>query len=537
MSSSYQVVPRKRGLSLRLAAVMAVVFAMLVAPTAQAANATNINIKVPNAYSIAGTIRDNVGAVLPNASIFAYSTIGSGSAQTDSTGKYKILGLVAGSYTVQVLAPSTKNLVDGYYTTANASHFTVAAASATKVAVSPTVPNKTGIDIKLPSGYTITGTITSTGGTPIPNVSVSAFGVSNDSTTTNATGKYTVRGLAAGAYKLAVSPSGNTSYLTGFYSTANANRFVIAPASASNIAVGPNKTANIKIPVGFTISGTITNTTGVALVGVSVRAYTASYSREVATDAAGKYQVKGLAAGNYKLSLGPDSSSVYMDGFFTSANANRFTSSAAGATVLTVGPHKTGVNIKIATGHTISGTITNTAGTPLVDAYITASSGNNYRDASTDAAGKYIIRGLATGSQILSVSPPYGMNLQSGYYTTANTNRFTPAAGSATGIAVGPSKTGINIKLPNGYTIAGKITGPTGAPLDFAFIYATSTNSSGYAFTETDGTYLMIGLSAGSFKVQTYPSLETLQAGYYTTANSSHFTPNPASATNVVIGP
>jgi len=529
--------PRRRGPSFRLAAVVAVLIALIVAPTAQAASATNINIQVPAAFSIAGTIRDNAGAVLPNASVFAYSATGSGYGQTDSTGKYKLPGLIPGQYTVQVAAPSTKNLVDGYYTTANASHFTVVAASATKVTVGP---NKTGIDVKLPAGYTISGTVTSTGGAAIANVAVSAFGPSSDSVTTDAAGKYTLRGLAAGAYKMQLNPSGNTSYLSGYYSSANANRFVLALSSATNLTLGPSKTGvNVKIPVGFTISGKITNTSGVAMAGVSVRAYAASYTRQVSTDAAGVYQVKGLAAGTYKLELNPDSSSVYMDGFYTSTNANRFTSSAAGASGLAVGPHKTGVNIKIATGHTISGTITNTAGTPLADAYVSAFSGNNYRDASTDAAGKYIIRGLATGNWTLNVSPPYGENIQTGYYTTANGNRFTPAAGSATPIAVGPSKTGINIKLPTGYSIAGKITGPGGTPLDFAFVYAQSTNSAGYEFTAADGTYKMIGLSAGSFKVQVYPSDEllNLQPGYYTTANTAHFTPNASSATGVVIGP
>jgi protocatechuate 3,4-dioxygenase beta subunit len=539
MTSSTLTAPRRRG-RLRIAAVLAVAVALIVAPAVQAANATNINIQLPAAFSIAGTIRDNAGAVLPNATIYASATNGSGFGETDATGKYKVLALNPGQYQIMVIAPETKNLVDGFYTTANANHFTASAAAATKVTVGG---NKAGIDVKLPAGYTITGTITNTAATPTPlaGIAVGASGLSNDQTTTDAAGKYTLRGLAAGAYKLTLSPSGNTSYLSGFYSTANANRFVLAIGSASNITVGPSRSAiNIKIPTGYTISGKIMNAAGAALPDVSVNAFKSSYSRQVTTDAAGNYQIKGLAAGTYKLELNPPSDGAQMDGFYTSANANRFTSQAAGATGIVVGPHKTGINIKIATGHSISGTITNTAGVPQAYAYVSAdSSTGGYRDATTDAAGKYKIQGLATGSQTLSVYPPYGENLQTGFYTSANGNRFTPLPANATAIAVGPSKTGINIKLPAGYSISGKILKDVGdVPLDFALVFVTSTNFSGTAFTEADGTYQVVGLSAATYKVQAYPSSDlNLQTGYYKSGAAPNFTVSVAAASGVAVGP
>jgi protocatechuate 3,4-dioxygenase beta subunit len=532
VTASLPTVPPRHGRIVRLAAVAAAVLVLITAGTTQAANATNINVQLPTAFSIAGTIRDSAGAGLPGASVLAIGSASSGFASTDGTGKYKVAGLNPGSYSILIFAPSTKNLVDGYYTTANSNHFTVSSASATKVTVGP---NKTGIDVKLPAGYTITGTITNTGGSPLAGASVIASGVSSDSTTTDATGKYTLRGLAAGGYKLRVNgPGGN--YLNGWYTSGNANHFTISAGSATSIALGPNKTGvNVKIPTGYTISGKVTATNGTPLANVGVSAASTTYAGPGATtDGSGNFTLKGLAAGTYKLALSPSDTSGLLDGFYTTANSNHFTTVASSASGIAVGPNKTGVTIKIPFGYSIAGTITDTAGHPL--AYAGVFTDN--RSASTDAAGKYILKGLKTGSHTLQVEPPYGMNLQSGYYTTANSNHFTTVFASATAIAVGPSKTGVNIKIPAGFTISGKITGPGGVAQQYASVYASASNGSGSALTAADGTYKIVGLSKATYKVYVYPPYPyTLQTGYYTTANSAHFTTNPASATGVAVGP
>lgn len=538
MSSTPIPGPRRpRRLRARLALTLASAFVLVAAPAAQAANATNINVQLPAGFSIAGTIRDAAGVVLPSASVIAFGSATAAFGSTDSTGKYKVQGLVPGSYQLLVTAPSTKNLVDGYYTTANASHFTPLAASATKVAVGP---NKTGIDVKLPTGLTISGKVTNTGGTALAGVQVNVSGTSYDGTTTSATGTYQLKGLAAGTYKMSVYAPDDSNYLSGFYTTANANRFTIAYASASGIVIGPSKTGvNVKLPTGYTISGTITNTSGAPLSDVVVQPSSTTYSgREAFTDSTGKYTIKGLAAATYKLALSPDSESAYMDGYYTTSNTNHFTSQIAGASGVVVGPNKTAISAKIVTGRTISGKITNTAGTPLEFASVSASNLGHDRTAYTDASGNYTIRGLSSASQILQIQPPFGDNLMTGYYTASNSNRFTSVSSGATALVVPPNLTGINVKVPAGYKISGKITGPGGVPLDGASIYAYKSNYSGYAYTEVDGTYEVNGLGSGTYTVQVYPPYpQNLQTGYYTNANTAHFTINVGSATGVTIGP
>jgi hypothetical protein len=525
-----------RRIALRVALLSALAAVLIAAPSALAGNATGITIKLPAGFSIAGTVKTTGGAAVANATVIASGTTGSGVARTSATGAWSVAGLGAGAYKLSIYAPAGANLIDGWYTTANTNHLTTAAASASGIVVGP---NRTGIAIKLPAGYTIAGKITTTAGAPLASVSVSASGPAYDNTMTDAAGNYQLKGLAAGSYTLFLTGPYGTAYLRGAYSTANGNHFVSAIASATKITVGPNRTGiNAKVPTGFSISGLVTNTSGTPLSNVSVTALATGYSGSAVTDATGKYTITGLAADSYKLSLSPGGSSPYVEGFYTTANTNRFTTVAASASGVAVGPTKTGINVKITTGFSISGKLTTTGGTPLVSAIVTTGSGPSERSTSTDAAGNFKLVGLKAGGYTLRFTPQYGQNLQTGSYTTANSNRFTPAAASATAIVVGPSKTGVNVKVPAGYTISGKVMGPTGAALAYSGVSAIGANDSATSYTAADGTFTIIGLSAGTYKVAaSAPYGQGLVGGWYTTANANHYTPTNASATGVTVGP
>jgi hypothetical protein len=520
---------------LRFALVTTLAALLVVVPAAFAGNATGINIQVPAGYSIAGSIKTTAAVAITGATVIATGTAGSGVATTSSTGAYAVKGLAAGTYKLMIYAPTTANLVDGWYTTANANHHTVAAASASGIVVGP---SKTGINVAMPAGYTIAGKLTNTAGVALAGASVSASGVSFDTAVTDGAGNYKLKGLAAGSYTLLLAGPAGSNYLHGVYTTANANRFTVATASATKVAVGPSKTGiNAKIPTGYSISGIVTSPSGTPLANVAVAASAAGYAASATTDATGKYTVKGLAAGTYKLAYAPGNVAV-VEGFYTTANANHFTTVAASASGVVVGPTKTGVNVKLAAGYSISGKLTNTSGAALAYATVTTGAGPSARTATTDGAGNYKLVGLKAGSYTLTVTPPYGMNLQTGHYTTVNANRFTALIASATKLTVGPSLTAINIKVPAGYSIAGKITGPGGVALAYAVVSASNANGSFVAFTGADGTYKVIGLSAGSYKVNVLPPYgQALVAGWYTTANAAHFTPSAGSATAVVVGP
>ncbi len=312
------------------------------------------------------------------------------------------------------------------------------------------------------------------------------------------------------------------------------------------MTVGPNKTGvNVKVPTGYSISGKITNTSGTPLAGVDVFASSATYSGSGSTDASGDYTIKGLASGAYKLTVLPQTNQVgpnasYKDGYYTSLNADHFTGAAASASTISVGPTRTSVNIKVAIGHSISGTITDTSGTPLADATVSADNLGHRRIAKTDTSGKYTIKGLTGGSQTLRISAPHAAPTlqQEGYYTTNNAKHFTVVASNATTVTLGPSKTGVNARIPTGWSIAGRITRSAGVGVAGAFVRVSSTNGSGSAYTNADGTYEITGLPSGTYKIQTgSPYGQNLVAGWYTTANSAHYTSSAASASGVTIGP
>jgi hypothetical protein len=298
-----------------------------------------------------------------------------------------------------------------------------------------------------------------------------------------------------------------------------------------------NRTAEL-CSAALPTSGTITNPSGTPLANVSVGASsTTGYSGSASTDGTGKYTIKALAAGTYKIGLSAFNT-VYIDGYYTTANANHFTSSFASATGVVVGPSKTGINSKMGAGFSISGKVTTTGGTPLAFASVSTDfSSPSYASTTTDASGNYKLIGLKSGNYKLAVQPDYGTNYQTGFYSAANANHFVVASANATAIAVGPSKTGVNIKLPVGFTISGKVTKAGGVASPYASVDAANANGDFGTSTAADGTYKIIGLSAGTYKVSVNPSEAGLQSGYYTTANTAHFTGSSASATGVAVGP
>ncbi len=195
--------------------------------------------------------------------------------------------------------------------------------------------------------------------------------------------------------------------------------------------------------------------------------------------------------------------------------------------------------MKVATGYSISGRISDPSGIPLADVSVDADNLGRPRYAVTDAAGNYTISGLTGGAHTLTIrSPDSAPTLQQrGYYTMNNARHFTVVATNATKVTVGPSRTGVNAKIPAGYSIAGKITGPGGAPAG-VLVLASSPYASGAAYTASDGTYLIVGLPTGTYKVRAGPEFwGPLVGGWYTNANSTHYTSSPASASGVTIGP
>ena len=176
-----------------------------------------------------------------------------------------------------------------------------------------------------PATYSISGTITVSGGSALEGVTVTATGGSGSSTpsaTTDSTGSYTLTGLSDGTYTLTPALSG----------------YAFTPATASVTVSGANVTGqNFTATIGYSISGAVTLSGGSGLAGVTLSSGTGVTAT---TDASGNYILSPLSVGVYTVTpsltgytFSPASLSVTITN--TSVGGQDFTASvaAAGATI------------------------------------------------------------------------------------------------------------------------------------------------------------------------------------------------------------
>jgi hypothetical protein len=529
--------------------LLAAVALVVDVPTASAANATNIDVQLPAGASISGTIRDPNGVPVRDAQVVALGALPEHYDVSDVDGRYRINGLKSTGYTVQVR--SFGNLAGGFFTTANPAHYASAAASATKVMVGP---SKTGIDVRLPAGFAISGHVTTLAdvGILIPGTNAQAL--------TDKTGYYRLGGLSPGAYKIQIA-AGYGKYVRGWYANNQTNYFAPVERLATPVVVGPSKGAiDFAVPIGHTITGTVTTSSGEGMFTSAVieaiskeGSFRGEGSDETGADPWSEYKVQGLPAGSYKLHV--MGGFAEGDGYYTTLEADHFTTSVDRASTITLGSSKSSVNMTVTKGFSITGRVFDTSGTPLRYMNVVASNPGNGRDDHTDISGRYTLSNLSSGDHILYVEDAGtgfagDQRLQHGWYTTANPDHFTAVKTSARSVTLGPSKTGVNIKVPVGYTISGKVRWPGGGPPTCScavVVWAKSATDERGASLASDGSYAISGLSKGAYTLRYEPpdtgvpgASEWFAAyvrGYYTTANPSHFTTNLSEATKVTVGP
>jgi len=128
------------------------------------------------------------------------------------------------------------------------------------------------------------------------------------------------------------------------------------------------------------------------------------------TDDNGRFVVDGLPAGQY--SLAADKPAYLKMNYGASRPSRQGTS-----VVLADGQQRSGITIRLPHGAAITGAVTNAAGEPVPDAYVTAIGWQFYggvrtllprNEGPTDDRGEYRIYGLTAGEYLVSVAPPDG---------------------------------------------------------------------------------------------------------------------------------
>jgi len=216
-----------------------------------------------NLYLAWGQIVDELGNPIAGVTL----QLGGQTATTDKAGIWYVYGIVEGNYTIVATKDdytfTPKDVVLG-----NQEYIT-------EVAM---VPNPSG-----PNDYTVYGTIFNTDGKPLAGVTVQ---VGDQTVVTDENGQWEITGLSENKYSV----------------VASKKAFTFAPQEVE--LGGNNPRIEVKITVGpsepppsYAVSGTITDTDGNKLAGVSVQINDGK--TVVVTDAEGKWEITDLPKGNY----------------------------------------------------------------------------------------------------------------------------------------------------------------------------------------------------------------------------------------------
>jgi len=370
---------------------------------------------------IPGSITGSVSSTKDGSAIAgAAVTDGTRTTTTDAAGKYTIANVPPGTY--QVTASKS-----GYYSSSVTVDVVSGGSAVANLALN-----------EIPG--TITGSVTSArDGSPIMGVTVTD---GTRTTTTDATGKYTIANVPPGTYQVTASKS-------GYYSSSVTVDVVSGGSAVANFSLS-------EIP--GTIAGAVTSAKdGSAIVGATVTDGT----RTATTDATGTYNIADVPAGTYQVT-------VSKSGYYSSSMT---------VTVVSGGSAVANFSLNEIPG-TITGTVTSARdGSPIMGVTVT----DGTRTTATDAAGTYTITNVPPGSYHVTAS-------KSGYYSSSLA--ATVLSGTAT-VA--------NFSLSE---IPGAITGSvTSARYGSAIVGAIVTDGTRTTTTDATGKYTIANVPPGSYQV------------------------------------
>lgn len=257
------------------------------------------------------------------------------------------------------------------------------------------------------------------------------------------------------------------------------------------------------------VSGTVTAVGGGALEGISVCASNQSAFSQYCetTGATGEYEIEIPVAGKYRVKF--DGGDDYVDRWFADA------ATESEAEVLSISSHLTeGVDAELPPAGQIEGTVVDAvskAGVEKVSVCPTLEgSFISIPDcATTDAAGHYLLGGVAPGTYTVAFSP--GFDLASRDYLgeffdgTANLGEATPVS-----VTAGATATAIDAELEKGAQITGTVRDDSNQPIAGAMVCTEVAkprpNFGPCGTTEADGTYTIHRVPSGGYRVRFSPN-------------------------------
>ena len=443
---------------------------------------------------ITGTVTGLGGQHLDNIDVTAWKRVGSAwkyaaNSSTDEDGHYDLEWLATGDYRVGFEDWSMDGYLREYWDDA------ATLGSATDIAVIAGTTTS-GKNARLDRGGHLTGTVTGVDDKPLEDVEVTAYRWDSEqdewddatSDSTRADGHYDLGGLTTGVYRVTFQDSSDGGYL--------GERLDDVAVTVGTTTSGQD----VQLSRGGQITGSVTGDEGQPLDGISVFAYRREAGRwtwatSTSTGTDGHYDVGGLATGDYRLQFYDDVDSGYLTEYWDDAP----TLGAASSIAVTAGETTSGKDAGLTLGGRIAGTVTGPGGAAS-DAEVTVyrPDGDGWKPTGsgyTDAAGKYDVTGLPGGTYRLQFSDYSGQGL-----LTATSDLEVTEGETATA----------NAELAMGGRISGLVTGPDHKPVEYADVTAYSLGTDGWeeagdTYTEEDGSYTIVGLASGSYRLQFSP--------------------------------
>jgi hypothetical protein len=503
-------------------------------------NTSNTNFALVNGGRITGTITNaNTAAVLGSIPVQFFNSAGIQMGTFNSnatTGVYFSAGLPAGNYFVKTAAPVLQNFIDEAYNDVPCVPCNVRVT--TPVAV-PASGNTAPVNFALAAGGSITGTATAAG-VPVLGIPIQVYdstGVIVKTTTTDASGNYTVGGLPTGSYFVRTNTNSLTqNYVIQFYNGLPFQGSAVI-ATPVDVTVGATRSGvNFALVAGAALSGSVKATGSLAPIQnaqITVYSGTGSFMKTGTTDFQGNYTVTGLAAGNYYVSTsspGPNPP-FYVDELYNNLPCvGCLTISQSvfpyvtipcptacfptGGTQVSItnGATHSGVDFVLDSGAgSITGAVTSAAtGVGLLNVRVSfyKSNGDLVKSVTTVAnTGGYTVRGLAPGTYYArTVVSPATPNYADEAYNDV------PCAPcnvlSTTGIVVSANNTtsGIDFALASGGSISGMVVDQVGGfPLSGTDVLLYNGSSTLVKTTAIgiSGKFTFDGLPAGTYYAHT----------------------------------
>lgn len=449
------------------------------------ASRTDVDIALFRGASLSGRVVDPAGDPVAGMSV---------SAQREGIrGGLRVTSDDAGAFTIGDLPPGRWTLVAdgsalGYETTWLGGATRAVDATYVDIAAGQAV---SGRSVTVQRHARIVGTVTDPGGRAVAGAQVTAEGPDYGWAETDASGRYTVDGLAAGDYRVRVDGPEGSELVSEYVGGARTED----DAAPLTVVRSGTVTANVSLDLGGGVAGTVRGPNGVPVASawVSLTGVDGQPAGDTSTGPDGTFRVGGLLAGSYRVMAdGPELGARY----FPAADD----ASSGSLVPVVAGQTRAGTDIALATGATISGTFTDAEGGPEPQALVLAWSVEEQRFVDVDVTeddGVFRLSGLEPGRYAV------------GGRTTGRVSVWSTSArawweSTLMPLTTGQDVTGVRLAAPvppPGGVVTGRVVVPTGTSAADGTIEARSTTTRRSVPVAADGSFRLEDLPPGSYEL------------------------------------